>query len=71
MITNSGKFYHITPALRDLQWLPVRQKPLVFKSLHGLAKSYLTSVCRQVPKNAGAVIIIIITNTKIANHIPD
>jgi len=42
---------HITPVLRDLDWLPVRHRVdyklalLVCKSLHGLALSYLPDNC--------------------------
>jgi len=42
---------HITPVLRDLDWLPVRHRVdyklalLVCKSLHGLAPSYLPDNC--------------------------
>lgn len=54
LITNTRKFDHITPVLRDLHWLPVRQRivfktaMLVYKCLHGLAPSYLTEFCRPV-----------------------
>jgi len=41
------KFDHITPVLRDLHWLPIRQRKLaviVFKCLRGLAPSYLSTI---------------------------
>jgi len=44
----------ITPVLRDLHWLPVRQRisfklaMMVYKCLHGLATSYLADVCTPV-----------------------
>jgi len=43
LITGARRHDHISPALRQLQWLPVRQRVqfklavLVFKALHGLA----------------------------------
>ena len=45
---------HISPALRQLHWLPVRQRVqfklavLVFKVLHGLAPQCLTDDCQLV-----------------------
>jgi len=45
LITNTRKFDHITPVLRDLHWLSVRQRivfktaMLVYKGLHSLAHS--------------------------------
>jgi len=54
LFTNTGIFDHITPVLRDLHWLPVRQ-PVVFKTampvykcLRGLVPSYLREFCRPV-----------------------
>jgi len=53
------KFDHITPVLRDLHWLPVRQHisfklaMIVYKCLHGLAPSYLTDVCTPVSSVVG------------------
>ena len=47
LITRTRKFDHVTPVLRDLHWLPIRQRidfkiaTLVFKCLHGLAPPYL------------------------------
>ena len=46
------KYDHITPALKDLHWLPVQQRIqfkvllLVFKCLNGLAPSYLSSLLK-------------------------
>jgi len=54
VITGTRKFDHITPVLRDLHWLPVRQRisfklaMMVYKCLHGLATSYLADVCTPV-----------------------
>jgi len=46
-VTGTRKFDHISPVLRQLHWLPVRQRitfklaMFTFKCLHGLAPSYL------------------------------
>ena len=53
-MTGTRKFEHITPVLRQLHWLPVRQRiafklvMITFKCLHGLAPSYLADVCTPV-----------------------
>ena len=47
LVTGTRKFDHITPILKDLHWLPIKQRIkyktllLVFKSLNNLAPSYL------------------------------
>ena len=47
IVTQTRKFYHITPVLLDLHWLPVsycivfKILLLVFKSLNNLSPSYL------------------------------
>jgi hypothetical protein len=52
LITGTTKFQHITPILRDLHWLPVKKRVqfkvllIVFKSIHKLGPSYLSSMCR-------------------------
>jgi len=44
----------VTPVLRQLHWLPVRQRVefkltmLIFKTLHGLAPQYLADDCQLV-----------------------
>ena len=46
-LCNSSKFCHITPLLKTLHWLPVRQRIvfkillIVFKALNGQAPSYI------------------------------
>ena len=51
VVTGAGKFNHITPVLRELHWLPVRQRirfklaMIVYKCLHGLAPPYLADDC--------------------------
>ena len=59
VITGTRKFDHITSILRDLHWLPVRQRisfklaMMVYKCLHGLAPSYLADVCTPVSSVVG------------------
>ena len=49
LVTMERKFDHITPILRDLHWLPVNSRVQfklslqAYKTLHGLAPSYLSS----------------------------
>lgn len=49
IVTNSRKFDHVTPSLRELIWLPVKEQlfykdsVLTFKCQNGLAPQYLTS----------------------------
>ena len=50
IITGTRKYDHVTPALKKLHWLPVRQKinfkilMLTFKALNGLAPTYLKDI---------------------------
>ena len=50
-ITGTRKYDHITPVLRNLHWLPVRQRiifkiaTLMYRCLNGLAPSYLAADC--------------------------
>jgi len=54
LVTGTRRRDHITPVLRQLHWLPVRQRVnfklavLVFKALHGLALCYLVDDCQLV-----------------------
>ena len=55
LVTGTRRRDHITPILRQLHWLPVRQRVnfklsvLVFKALHGLAPTcYLVDDCQLV-----------------------
>jgi len=49
VVTGTRRFDHITPVLRNLCWLPVRQRiqfklaMIIFKCLHGLVSSYLAA----------------------------
>ena len=56
LVTRTRKYEHITPILRDLHWLSVKQRItykillLTYKSLNGMAPAYLTDlVCRYNP----------------------
>ena len=59
LVTGTRKFDHITPVLRELHWLPVRQRVkfktavLVFKCLHGLAPAYLADYCQPTTVTTG------------------
>ena len=52
LITGTGKREHITPVLRELHWLPVRQRidfklaVLVYKALHGQLPRYMAKDCQ-------------------------
>ena len=54
LITGARRRDHISPALRQVHWLPVRQRVqfklavLVFKALRGLAPQCLTDDCQLV-----------------------
>jgi len=54
LVTGASRCDHITPVLRQLHWLPVKQRidfklsVLVCKSLHGLAPPYLLDDCQLV-----------------------
>jgi len=59
VVTGTRKFDHITPVLRQLHWLPVRQwitfklAMITFKCLHGPLPSYLADVCTSVSSVVG------------------
>ena len=50
LIMDIGKYSHITPALYELQWLPVLARflfkilLLAFKAIHGLAPEYISNL---------------------------
>ena len=59
LITKTKKHDHITAVLIDLHWLPIKQRIqyklllLMFRSLHGLAASYITDlIIRYEPTRA-------------------
>ena len=51
LVTDTRKYDDITPVLRDLHWLPIRQRiifklaTMVYKCQHGLCPSYLEEDC--------------------------
>ena len=51
LVTGTRKYDHITPVLRRLSWLPVRQRIsykialLMYKCVHGMAPPYLADDC--------------------------
>jgi len=59
VVTGAKKFNHIMPVLRDLHWLPVRQKikyklaMTVYKCLCRLAPTYLADDCMAISAIAG------------------
>jgi len=58
LITGTRRSDHITPVLRELHWLPVRQRVdfklavLVYKALHDLTAPYLVDDCQLITSNA-------------------
>ncbi len=50
VITHTNQYDHITPALKDLHWLPISSRTefkclvIVWKALHGLAPKYLSDL---------------------------
>ena len=50
LITGPAKFSHITPVLRSLHWLPIKQRVqfkiliLIFKAINGLAPNYISNL---------------------------
>jgi len=54
LVTGPRRRDHITPVLRQLRWLPVKQRidfelaVMVYKSLHGFAPPYLLENCQLV-----------------------
>jgi len=59
VVTRTREYDHITPVLRDLHWLPVRQRIIfkqamtVFKCILGLEPSYLSDDCILASSVAG------------------
>ena len=57
LVTGTRRSDHITPALRELHWLPVRQRVefklavLVYKALHDLTVPYLADDCQLIVSN--------------------
>ena len=49
IVSNTRKFDHITPAMEELEWLPIKDllpycdMIMTYKCIHGMAPHYLTS----------------------------
>jgi len=58
LVTGVREYERMTPVLRSLHWLPVRQRiafktaVIMFKCLHGQAPLYLTELCRPISSDA-------------------
>ena len=58
-ITGARKYDHISPVLRDLHWLPLRQRiifkiaTLMHQCMNGLAPSYLATDCIAISSMSG------------------
>ena len=58
-LTGARKYDHISPVLRDLHWLPLRQRiifkiaSLMHQCLNGLAPSYLATDCIAISSMPG------------------
>ncbi len=70
VLTRSRKYYHITPILQSLHWLPIKFcisykiLLLTYKALNGLAPAYLTSLlsrynptCSLRSQNSGLLVV--------------
>ena len=50
IVTNTGRYDHVTPALREIGWLPVeehlkyREALITYKCMNGLAPPYLSKL---------------------------
>jgi len=59
LVTGIRRRYHIIPVLRQLHWLPVRQRVdfklalLVYKALHDATAVYLVDDCQLVSHTTG------------------
>jgi len=59
LVTGAKRSDHMTPILRQLHWLPVRQRitfktaMLVYKCRHGMAPPYLSTYCEPTSSHGG------------------
>jgi len=59
LITGARRCDHMTPVLRDLHWLPIRQRitfktaVLAYKCQHGMAPQYLQTYCQPMSARSG------------------
>lgn len=82
LVSGTRRSDHITPVLRRLHWLPVKQRIdfkmalLVFKSLHGLTPRYLSDDCqllsdvgrRQLRSSDVSTCVVPRTNTSLGDR---
>jgi len=82
LVTETRMLDHISPVLRQLHWLPVRQRVtlklavLIFKALHGLAPRYLADDCqlvtdigrRHLRSSKSATFVLQRTNTRFGDR---
>jgi hypothetical protein len=56
LVTGSKKYYHITPLMKQLHWLPISQriiyKIVLTKSLNGLAPHYINNMLKPYTPSA-------------------
>jgi len=71
LVTGASRRDHITPVLRQLLWLPVKQRidsklaVLVYKSLHGLAPPYTCRTTVSLSRMWGVDISGLPTSTRV------
>ena len=57
LISNTPRFGHISPVMKDLHWLPVKYRIMfkivvfTFKAIHGSAPTYISQLIRLKPKS--------------------
>ena len=57
LISNTKRFDHISPVMKDLHWLPVKYRIMfklvvyTFKALHGSAPTYIHQLIRVKPQS--------------------
>ena len=78
LVTRTGKYEHITPVLKSLHWLPVRERIdfkvllLTYKALHGLAPEYLTELIKHhTPARSlrsQSQNLLVVPSTKLKTH---
>ena len=57
LISNTPRFGHISPVMKDLHWLPVKYRIVfkivvfTFKAIHGSAPTYISQLIRLKPKS--------------------
>jgi hypothetical protein len=57
LVIGSKKYYHITPLMKQLHWLPIRSQRIIYKivltkSLNGLAPHYINNMLKPCTPSA-------------------